>query len=137
MLQLHYILININIKYMPRSRSKSKLKTKTKKDNIINEFKKLYGCSTKCSDDLYRLGMRSLDDIKKSDPNQLFDKLSELKGKQDRCVLYVLKCIHYQVTVPKSEQNIKLLLWWNWKDNISPKCFNKTKIKAKTIKKTK
>jgi len=98
-----------------KTRSKTKSKS-SKKQQSLNQFKKLHGCSTKCADDLYQIGMRNYSDIKRSDPDTMFNKLTKLKGKQDKCVLYVLRCIHYQVTCSKSKCDKKLMLWWNWKD---------------------
>lgn len=44
----------------------------------------------------------------------MYERLSELQGAQDRCVLYVFRCAVYYASTPQPEP--ELLRWWNWKD---------------------
>jgi len=61
------------------------------------------------------VGVSSIEDMKKADPQQLHDDLCDLKAAPvDRCVLYVFRCAKYYVT--HKQHNHEKLKWWNWKD---------------------
>lgn len=84
------------------------------KQSILNEFQTLSGVGKATAQDLWDLDFRSLDELKNQDPQELYDRLCQLQATQlDRCVLYVFRCIVYQVNT--NVPNKKLLLWWNWK----------------------
>lgn len=86
-----------------------------KKQIAILEFQQIPGVGKVIAQDLWNLGIRSFDDLKKAKAEQLYESLCKLQNaKVDRCMLYVLRCAIYFV----SEENYKpeLLKWWNWKD---------------------
>jgi hypothetical protein len=64
--------------------------------------------------DLRALGIRSVAQLKRRNPQRLYDRLGELQGPQDPCVLYVFRCAVYYATAPRPRP--ELLKWWNWKD---------------------
>jgi len=64
--------------------------------------------------DLRALGIRSVAQLRRRNPQRLYDRLSELRGPQDPCVLYVLRCAVYYASTPRPKPD--LLKWWNWKD---------------------
>ena len=65
--------------------------------------------------DLRRLGVRSVRDLARRDPERLYARLCELTAtKQDPCVLYTFRCAVYAARTGRPEP--ELLKWWNWKD---------------------
>ncbi len=72
------------------------------------------GVGPKTASDLYDLGIRSVDDLAGRDPEELYDRLTALRGRDiDRCVLYVFRCAVYYAEDGRDPQKLK---WWNWKD---------------------
>lgn len=64
--------------------------------------------------DLRSLGVRSVAQLRGRSPQRMYERLGELQGPQDRCVLYVFRCAVYYASTPTPEP--ALLKWWNWKD---------------------
>jgi len=89
--------------------------TLNKKD-ILKEFMRIPGVGKKTSEDFWRLGLKSIEDLKGIDPTELYLKLGSIKGKNvDRCMLYVIRASVYYASNENHDPN--LLKWWNWKDN--------------------
>jgi len=85
------------------------------KEQILKEFQQIPGVGPSLSEDLWRLGLRSLDDLKQCHPQDLYDQLCALEGTHvDRCVLYVFRLAVYFATHTKHDP--ALLQWWKWKD---------------------
>ncbi len=73
------------------------------------------GVGPSIANDLERLGIRKIEDLKDKNPEALYDKLEELEGQHiDRCMLYVMRCAVYYAS--NDSYDPKLLKWWNWKD---------------------
>lgn len=67
--------------------------------------------------DLRRLGVRSVKDLARRDPERLYARLCEITGeRQDPCVLYTFRCAVYAARTPRPQA--ELLKWWNWKGRI-------------------
>jgi hypothetical protein len=65
--------------------------------------------------DLEGLGIRRVEDLKKANPQKLYDRLCEQTGtRQDPCVLYTFRCAVYYASRPVHDP--EKLKWWNWKD---------------------
>ena len=64
--------------------------------------------------DLRALGIRSVAQLRGRNPERLYQRLSDLQGPQDPCVLYVFRCAVYYASPPRPKP--ELLKWWNWKD---------------------
>jgi hypothetical protein len=65
--------------------------------------------------DLRSLGVRSVADLARRDPERLYTRLNALTGvRQDPCVLYTFRCAVYAARTPRPQAH--LLKWWNWKD---------------------
>jgi len=80
-----------------------------------DELQSLPSIGPSLAADLRLLGVRSVKELARRDPERLYARLCELtKSHQDRCVLYSFRCAIYAARTadPKPE----LLLWWNWKD---------------------
>jgi len=85
------------------------------KNKIVSEFKKIPGVGDSIAKDLWRLGLRSLKELKSADAEWMYKDLMSIKGCYvDRCMLYVFRGAVYFVT--HSNHDPKLLKWWNWKD---------------------
>jgi RecG-like helicase len=80
-----------------------------------DELQTIPGIGPAMAEDLRSLGIKKVADLKKADPQRLYDRLCEKTGaKQDRCVLYVFRCAVYYASRPVHEP--EKLKWWNWKD---------------------
>ena len=79
-------------------------------------FEKIPGVGPSLSRDFLDLGYQEVSDLQNEDPEQMFNRLCLLRGKNvDRCVLYVFREAVYFAGNPQPEP--KLLKWWNWKDS--------------------
>ena len=85
------------------------------KIKILKEFQTIPGVGKSIAQDLWNLGIRSLDELKDKNPQQLYEQLCALHGCHvDRCMLYVFRCAVYFAS--PIEHDFELLKWWNWKD---------------------
>jgi len=65
--------------------------------------------------DLLRLGFHEPEDLRRADPQAMYERLMDLEGHHvDRCVLYVFRCAVYFAETAKPDP--EKLKWWNWKD---------------------
>ena len=88
---------------------------RVEQEKILKEFRTIPGVGKSIAQDLWDLNLRSLRDIARSDPEELYDELCRLRGGPiDRCMLYVFRCAHYFVSEKKHDP--ELLKWWNWKE---------------------
>lgn len=64
--------------------------------------------------DLRRLGFRTPADLRRADPERMYERLCRLtRVRQDPCVLYVFRCAVYYAS--RTRHRPELLKWWNWK----------------------
>jgi mannosidase alpha-like ER degradation enhancer 2 len=81
----------------------------------MNDLERAPGIGPSLAQDLRDLGVRSLADLRRRDPERLYDRLNRLRGvRQDPCVLYAFRCAAYFARTPRPRPH--LLKWWNWKD---------------------
>ena len=73
------------------------------------------GVGEKIARNLWKLGIRSVEDLKERDPEELYHRLCVHEGaKLDRCLLYVFRCaVYYASNTVHDPEKLK---WWNWKD---------------------
>lgn len=82
----------------------------------LRDFRRIPGVGRSIAEDLWKLGMRSVDDLRGRDPKALYERLCEIQGVRiDRCMLYVLRCAVYFASEPDPDP--EKLLWWKWKDS--------------------
>ncbi len=82
---------------------------------VLKEFQLIPGVGKTIAQDFWDIGLRSLEDLKDSDPEELYKKLCSFQGqKVDRCMLYVFRCAVYYAS--QTQHDPELLKWWNWKD---------------------
>ena len=73
------------------------------------------GVGPSLAQDLYDLGIYSIEALYNKDPELLYEQLCTLRGTHiDRCVLYVFRCVVYYASTKNHDK--QLLKWWNWKD---------------------
>lgn len=90
--------------------------TSEQKTLVLKELRTIPGVGKEISEDLWRIGIRKVSDLKNKNPEELYKTMCfEQRQEIDRCMLYVLRCaVYYSKTKhPKPS----LLLWWNWKDH--------------------
>lgn len=79
-----------------------------------NPLEEVPGIGPKLAHDLHDLGLRSVDDLRGRDPEELYDRLTALRGRPiDRCVLYAFRCAVYYAADGRDPQKLR---WWNWTD---------------------
>lgn len=80
-----------------------------------DELQQLPGVGPSIAADLRQLGVRSIRDLARRDPEAMYVRLAEMTGGyQDPCVLYVFRCAVYVARTPTATPALRL--WWNWKD---------------------
>ena len=90
-------------------------RTTQRKEAVLRELGTIPGVGKSISNDLWNLGIRSVDALKNKNPERLYRKHGELVGQPvDRCLLYVFRCAVYYASHKRHDP--PLLLWWNWKD---------------------
>ena len=90
-------------------------KTGQSRTAVLRNLQIIPGVGKSIAIDLYNIGIRSVTDLKKKDPEELYRKSNEIVGViQDRCLLYVFRCAVYfaETKNPKKDK----LNWWWWKD---------------------
>jgi hypothetical protein len=82
----------------------------------LHDLQRIPGVGPSIARDLADLGIRRVTDLRRRNPERLYQRLCQLRGAHiDRCVLYVFRCAVYFATKPRHEA--RLLKWWNWKDS--------------------
>jgi hypothetical protein len=80
-----------------------------------DELHSIPGVGPSVAQDLRDLGIRAVADLRRLDPEELYERINILRGeRQDRCLLYVFRCAVYFARTPRPKA--ELLKWWNWKD---------------------
>jgi len=80
-----------------------------------SELTVIPGIGPSLAADLEGLGVRAVADLRRANPEALYDELCAKTGvRQDRCVLYAFRCAVYYASHASHDPN--LLKWWNWKD---------------------
>lgn len=82
----------------------------------LKELRTIPGVGKSIAWDLYCIGIRSVADLKKKKPQDLYDAACRQAGKKiDPCLLYVFRCAVYFASHAHHDE--ELLKWWNWKDS--------------------
>ncbi len=80
-----------------------------------DELQELPGVGPSIAADLRSLGVRSIRDLARRDPERLYARLCEQTGeRQDPCVLYTFRCAVYAARTEAPDAS--LLKWWAWKE---------------------
>lgn len=87
------------------------------KGQSIKQLMQIPSVGKSIANDLWNIGIRSIDDMKSQDPDVLFDLSNRFAGMvQDRCLLYSFRCAVYYAKTEPQNRDSELLKWWNWKD---------------------
>ena len=87
----------------------------TSKERSIQQLRIIPGVGKSIANDLWRIGITSVEDLKDRYPQELYDLSNQQVGVvQDRCLLYVFRCAVYFAS--KKKHDPEKLKWWNWKD---------------------
>ncbi|MBI3005980.1 MAG: helix-hairpin-helix domain-containing protein [Ignavibacteriales bacterium] len=82
---------------------------------VLKELQIIPGVGKSIAADLWELGIRSVKDLKRKDPEKLYLKrCSQMGVRIDPCLLYVFRCAVYFAS--RKRHDPMLLKWWNWKD---------------------
>ena len=85
------------------------------KNKVLKQFQTIPGIGKACSLDLWNIGLRSINDLKGKNPNQLYHQLNTITGAtHDICMLYTFRCAVYYASEKRHDK--KKLNWWYWKD---------------------
>ena len=85
------------------------------KPTALRELREIPGVGKAIAEDLWELGIRSIQDLRGRDPEELYFALCAQQGTQvDRCMLYVFRCAVYYAS--HETRDPELLKWWSWKD---------------------
>jgi hypothetical protein len=86
---------------------------------VKDELLEAPGIGRSLAADLHDLGVHSLRDLGREDPEVLYARLCEERGvRMDPCVLYAFRCAVYYARTPRPRPD--LLQWWKWKDRRLP-----------------
>lgn len=87
------------------------------KSESLKDLMIIPGVGKSISNDLYNIGIRSINDLKGKDPEKLYIKSNKHAGVvQDRCLLYVFRCAVYFAETESKKLKPEKLKWWNWKE---------------------
>ncbi|MFL5752240.1 MAG: helix-hairpin-helix domain-containing protein [Bacteroidia bacterium] len=91
------------------------MKKEDTKQTALKELQQIPGVGISIANDLWNIHIKSIDDLKFRDPEELYRLSNEFAGVvQDRCLLYVFRCAVYYATEKEHEK--EKLKWWNWKE---------------------
>ena len=84
--------------------------------SALKELQSIPGVGKSIANDLWKIGIRKIEDLKAKNPEDLYDQSNRQAGVvQDRCLLYVFRCAVYFASNKTHEP--EKLKWWNWKNN--------------------
>lgn len=85
------------------------------RNRALQEFQTVPGVGVKIANDFWNIGLRSVEDLKKADPEEIYERICKFQNtKVDRCMLYVARCAVYYAS--NKSHDPEKLKWWNWKD---------------------
>ncbi|MFC1510292.1 DUF4332 domain-containing protein [Candidatus Omnitrophota bacterium] len=88
---------------------------KTDLNRCRKELMKIPGVGGKISLYFIDIGIKSIADLRKKNPETLYRKMCKIHGYEvDRCMLYVFHCAVYFAKT--KNPNPEKLKWWYWKD---------------------
>ncbi len=81
----------------------------------LRDLRRIPGVGPSIADDLWRLGVHRVEQLRGADPEALYGRFcARAGGTVDRCLLYVFRCaVHFARTGEKDPAKRR---WWYWKD---------------------
>ena len=87
------------------------------KEQSIKQLMTIPSIGKSIANDLWNIGITTIDDLIGKDPEILYDQSNYKAGAvQDRCLLYSFRCAVYFAETIGEERDPEKLKWWNWKD---------------------
>jgi len=87
----------------------------TSRRSSLKELQTIPGVGPNIAEHMWKLGIRSVADLRGRDPEEIYRALGEREGGPvDRCALYVMRCAVYYASHKKHDP--EKLKWFNWKD---------------------
>jgi hypothetical protein len=87
------------------------------REQSVKELMSIPGIGKSIANDLWNIGITSIEDLKGKDPEVLFDLSNRFaRTVQDRCLLYSFRCAVYFAETKEELRDPEKLKWWNWKD---------------------
>jgi hypothetical protein len=81
----------------------------------LRALREIPNVGPRTAEDLWRLGIRRVEELRGRDPQAMYERLCTLKGVRiDPCQLYVFRSVVYYAT--RRSPKPALLKWWAWKD---------------------
>ncbi len=81
-----------------------------------DELQVIPGVGKSIAHDLRLIGIRQGSDLIGRDPGKLYKQHNIRVGRtEDRCLLYVFRCVVYFANGGRKPEKLK---WWNWKNNL-------------------
>ncbi len=92
---------------------------KADKNNSAEDLKIIPGIGKNIEQHLCHIGIKTVNDLKGKDPEELYLKDCLFKGfQEDRCILYVFRlAVYYAENETHETEKLK---WWYWKDKEYP-----------------
>jgi hypothetical protein len=85
------------------------------KEHVLRELQRMPNIGPSIAIDLYDLGIRQVADLKRKDPQRMYEQLMEQRGSHiDRCQLYVFRAAVYYAET--KDHDPELIAWWKWSD---------------------
>lgn len=82
---------------------------------VLRALQVIPGVGRSVSVDLWNLGIRSVEDLRDREPEDLYRRLCVIQQAHvDRCMLYTFRCAVYFAS--NESHDPELLKWWSWKD---------------------
>jgi len=101
---------------MNNAQLKNPEETSSSRIAALKSLQHIPGVGKSIANDLWAIGISSVEDLRGKNPEQLYDKSNKKAGIiQDRCLLYVFRCAVYYASNKIHEP--EKLKWWNWKNN--------------------
>ena len=83
----------------------------------IKELMRIPGVGKSIANDLWNIGIKSVDELKGKNPEKLYAQSNKFAGVvQDVCLLYVFRGAIYFAETPVAQQEKEKLKWWYWKN---------------------
>ena len=91
------------------------VKKSTRAGSTNAELEVIPGIGPSIAEDLHRIGITRVAQLKNADPQKLYERMNRDQGVvMDRCLLYVFRCAVYYAS--NTRHTAEKLKWWNWKD---------------------
>ena len=83
----------------------------------LKALQEIPGVGKRVAQDLWELGITSVEDLNHKNPEVLYLHHNDIKGSvQDICMLYTFRCAVYFAVTPALKREPQKLKWWFWTD---------------------